>query len=481
MGEVNWGEGKRPAKNYKIDKPGSLGHTGPFIAEVMNTVDPARMGRIQVWVRSFGDENTKYEPSSWFTVRYLSPFYGVTQHKKIDAPESNIEENGHSYGFWMNAPDVGTEVLVVFAEGDPNQGFYIGCIPEAQMNHMIPAIGAQDHPHYNNSQQESKCVDVPRVPVGEIDKKESSMQNIQFTKIAKPVHSIIAGQMWSQGLVRDTIRGPITSSAQRESPSHVYGFSSPGRPIYATGVLDKDVKEKVSSGEETDISIKGRKGGHTFVMDDGDLAGNDTLIRIRTSAGHQIMMNDSGETLYISHANGKTWIELGKEGTVDIYAANSVNIRTGGELNLHADKNININALENINMYAGKNISIEAEEKLNLTGKSNLTVYSKTLVGIKSDGQLYLDAGSNSSIKAGGIFAVKASQIGLNHTFTASSVTAPSALTQTNFADTLIDSTYGWKSVDGQFKSVTTRAPTHEPYAEHGKGVSNVKQPKTNG
>jgi hypothetical protein len=55
-------------------------------------------------------------------------------------------------------------------------------------------------------------------------------------------------------------------------------------------------------------------------------------------------MSDGAVTLQIIHSNGQSYVELGTEGTVDVYAMNSVNIRTQGDLNLHADNNININS-----------------------------------------------------------------------------------------------------------------------------------------
>jgi hypothetical protein len=65
-------------------------------------------------------------------------------------------------------------------------------------------------------------------------------------------------------------------------------------------------------------------------------------------------MSDSGNFFYIVHANGQTWIEFGVEGTVDVYATNSVNIRTKGDINLHADRDIN--------MFAGRYLKMKSME-----------------------------------------------------------------------------------------------------------------------
>jgi len=474
MAEEDYTDGWRAGKSFRQDRGGVGGYSGPFEAEVMATTDPTHSGRIEVWIEAFGDENTKDQPSSWTTARYLSPYYGVTPHKKIDASVPDFENNGHAYGMWANVPDPGVRVLVVFSNGERDKCYYIGFIPEPQMNQMIPAIGAKEDVAYSNTAQAEKCAHAARKPVVEMDKNQTSMDSSEFGKIAKPIHSVVAGQMWKQGLLIDPYRGPISSSAQRESPSYVYGISTPGRPIYTGGMFDHDVKEKIESGEETDTSIVGRRGGHTFVMDDGEVNGDNNLIRIRTSLGHQITMTDDGRSIYIVHANGNAWWELGAEGTIDGWAANSINLRTGGDFNIHADMNVNIDALEGINLHSKKRIAIESEDALDLTGKKSFTAYSKTKIGIKSDGTLATDAGGAASFKSGGHTEIKGATIGLNDGG-APSVLAPKALPLVSFPDATKNDTEGFKLIADKFKSIVTRAPTHEPWDAHNTGVSNVK------
>jgi hypothetical protein len=123
----------------------------------------------------------------------------------------------------------------------------------------------------------------------------------------------------------------IGSTSQRESPSGCYGISTPGRAIYLGGIGggaggDAGItNQELQAAQPSAVNVIARRGGHTLVMDDGDLNGNDNLIRIRTSKGHQITMSDDGNCLYICHANGQSWIELGQEGTMDVYTTNSVN------------------------------------------------------------------------------------------------------------------------------------------------------------
>ena len=478
MANIDYVEGFETSKDFKQDRGGVGGYSGPFEAEVMATVDPTHSGRIEVWIEAFGDENTKDNPATWTTARYLSPYFGVTPHGSInDAGEPDFESNGHAYGMWANVPDPGVRVLVVFSNGMRDKCYYIGFIPEPQMNQMVPAIGAKENVAYSNSAQEQKCAHADRLPTVEMDKSEASMNDSEFGAIPKPIHSVVAGQMWKQGTIADPIRGPISSSAQRESPSYVYGISTPGRPIYTAGMFDHEAKAKLESGEETDTSIVGRRGGHTFVMDDGEIGGENSLIRFRTATGHQITMSDDGETIYIQHANGLTWWELGVEGTIDMYAANSINMRTGGEINLHADTNINLNANGNINMFSKKNINAEAAEVLTLNGTKELVAYSSSNIGIKSDGSLGIEAGGSTSIKSGGAIELNGGTIALNDGGGAS-VSAPEPIQKISYPDAIKDDTEGFKTEDGKFESIVTRAPTHEPWEGHNAGVSDVKPPE---
>jgi hypothetical protein len=234
----------------------------------------------------------------------------------------NFVGNPQSYGFWASAPDIGTEVLCIFAEGKTQEGFYIGCIPKAGLLSMTPAIGATTNVVPNSA--ESKAYGgADRLPTTEVNANNPTLaKSATITEDPSPVHSYQAAILFNQGLIRDNSRGVISSSAQRESPSRVFGFSTPGAPIYTGGYTNSTIGQAAQSADVTKLQINGRTGGHSFVMDDGGLQGEDTLMRFRSSSGHMIMMNDSDQTLLVIHANGQSWVELGKEGTVDMYATN---------------------------------------------------------------------------------------------------------------------------------------------------------------
>jgi len=410
-------------KGYKLDRGGMPADSGPFIAEVMNNVDPTRNGRVQVYIEEFAKQD-KNDPSGWRTVSYLTPFYGKVEHSGTTEGVGTSVGNAQSYGMWFTTPDIGVKVMCFFVNGDPNYGYYAGCVPESGLTHMIPAIGDNET---------------------EINHKNKSIsEDPRFYEKAKPKHTSVVATMYQQGLSEDTTRGPINSTVQRESPSNVYGISTPGRPVYANGMYDATIKETLNNEEleQQDIKVVGRRGGHSLVMDDGDLEGKNQLVRIRSATGHQITMSDDGECFYITHANGQSWLEFGKSGTVDVYSSNSVNVRTQGTINLHADEDINIHAGKKLNIQSGTGTDINSVGNVNLESTANVDI--------------------------GG------ARIDLNKSGASTKTTS---IITNKFTDNELKDT-GWVAeATPTLSSIVTRAPTHEPYSLHNEPAPGLTSP----
>lgn len=468
------------AKNFKLDRGGAPADPGPFIGIVKNNIDPTFSGRLQVYIEAFGGGDPD-DNSLWRTVRYASPFYGVTNPRAAGSQfaaspgAGTFETVPQSYGWWMTPPDIGVTVLCFFVEGDANRGYYLGCIPEQGVNHMVPAVGASTNFSKTNAVETAYFGTDAQMPVVEINVfNEEIQQNPKFFDQQKAIHKVVAASMFQQGVNTDIQRGPISSSSQRETPSTVYGFSSPGRPIYLGGLLPETIKTQLASGQlkPNDVKVIARQGGHSVVLDDGTLDGKDALLRIRTAKGHQIMMNDEGNFFHIMHANGQTWIEFGKEGTVDVYSTNSVNVRTEGTINLHADRDINMFAGGNIQMKSNGLTKIESLQNMTLRCQQNLSMYGQQSIGIKSDGSIAL-VSKEGSWNGGGSLVFKAGRIDLNGG-SAKAVDTPVAITKTVMDDTTFSASKGWIVKTNGLQSIVSRAPTHEPYPYHNSGV-NVK------
>jgi hypothetical protein len=463
---------KGQAQASKQDAGGGVVRNAPVIGVVKNIIDPTHGGRIQVYIADFGSTNPD-DSKSWTTVGYMSPFFGATLPTAGTTGDGTYLENPSSYGMWYSPPDIGSSVICIFVNGDINYGYWIGCIPKPEVLQMVPAIGSSANVIMNGGEAQSYG-GATVLPVTNINTNNTSVNNSsKFLNAAKPVHSYQSSIYSQQGLIRDSLRGPITSSALRESPSRVgWGVSTPGRPIYQGGYTDSTIKKAALEGADPkQLKIISRRGGHTIVMDDGDVNGKDQLIRLRTALGHQILMSDDGQTLFIVHSNGQSYIELGKEGTIDMYSTNSVNIRTQGDLNLHADNNININAKKDINM-AATNINVNAEKDISYRTGGDFKGYTLGKFTYKVDGAMSMYSGGEGSYASGGVMYVNGSKINLNTGSTSVAPETTSLITAIAHTDTLFDKTKGWASAPGKLLSIVSRAPAHSPWASANQGVN---------
>lgn len=451
----------------------------PVIGVVKDNIDPTRAGRIRVALQDGKGPVSPDSASGWTTVQHLTTFFGVVRPNAGEGSENfgSYIDNSSSYGQWQAPPDIGTKVICIFINGDPNAGFYIGAIPEPETLHMVPAIGASEVVTVNEGEAES-FGGATRLPVTNLNTNNKDKANSdEFLNTPRPVHSYTASIMNQQGIIRDPIRGPISSSASREAASRVgWGVNTPGRPIYEGGFTDENLPENLDQSKSEQLKIVARRGGHSIVMDDGDIIGRDQLIRIRTSLGHQILMSDDGQTLMILHSNGQSYIELGKEGTVDIFSTNSINMRTQGDFNIHADRDINMHAAENFNVQA-KNIHTNSEEVTKSRAGKEYAITSLSNFMVKASSAAAISAGGQASVVAGAEAFVNGSKVNLNSGSASLTPEEVPIIPLNAQPDTLYDKTVGWAAAPAKLLSIASRAPAHYPWVNAGMGVDIKNSP----
>jgi len=460
-----------PTKSSKPDSGGTNIRSVPVFGIVKDNIDPNRSGRLRVYISDFGGLNPD-DSSNWVTVNYMSNFFGRVNGDAGTDPDDfgTYIQNPSSYGEWHAPPDIGTTVICIFVNGDMNYGFYIGAVPEPQSLQMIPAIGSEETIVPNESEASTyggaTVLPVTNMNINNFDAAYSP----DFIKTPKPVHSFTAAIMSQQGIIRDPIRGPITSSAQREPASRVgWGVSTPGRPIYQGGYDDQTIESSLAENPQN-LRVVARRGGHSIVMDDGDVLGNDDLIRIRTARGHQIMMSDNGQTLMILHSNGQSYIELGKEGTVDIYSTNSINLRTQGDLNLHADNNVNIHAKKDMNFYA-ENMNFTTEKSMSQRVGSDYKGFTLGTHTEKVTGAMAFESQGESSFASSSDTYINGAKVNLNSGKASTKPEEVEAIPVVAHTDTLFEEDKGFTAAPGKLNSITSRAPAHAPWLNAGQGV----------
>ena len=136
---------------------------------------------------------------------------------------------------------------------------------------------------------------------------------------------------------------------------------------------------------------------------------------------------------------------------------------------MHADRDINMYAGGNIQVKSEKSTTMEAVTEFNITAQKDFKIYSKATIGIKADGSLQLQS-ADGSWNGGESLLFTAGGIDLNGP-TASTVTAPKPIAIIELDDTKFSTAKGWEVDDKALKTIVPRAPTHEPYPYHNKGV----------
>ena len=440
---------------------GRLPSPGPFLAEITNHLDPSYMGSLEVVLMQgvtnpFNSTSASLQGGTYI-VKYLSPFSGATSVRWEGNNAFDYNDVQKSYGFWMVPPDIGTMIMVIFVDGDPNQGYWFGCVQDTFQNHMIPGIAASEYVALSPEQKRKYGTNY--LPVAEFNKGDQQAKKTNINTIIRPVHPF-ADRLLEQGLLLDTVRGATSSSARREVPSGVFGISTPG-PLDPKGP-----KAKIGYSGDRRAPVS-RLGGSSFVMDDGDVDGENELIRLRTRTGHQILMHNTKDLIYIANSKGTAWIEMTSNGKIDIYAQDSVSIRTESDFNLLASGNINFEAGGAVNIKSGNaGFKIESTGNLSLMVNENGYITVGKNLEVNSTGDNNFTAGANTNIRSSGQHLESASKIHMN------GPAAEVAATTTPIPTNNLPNTSASAGASNQYKAgdlvtIVKRAPTHEPYAQH--------------
>jgi hypothetical protein len=403
---------------------------------------------------------------------------------------------------------------------------------------MVPGIASSTSVELRDSDRR-KYSPATRLPVGELNRRANAgNENVNVDAIKKAVHPI-ADRLLEEGLLLDDVRGSHNSSARRDIPSMVFGISTPG-PLDRSPFAKRATIGKLQSKTSTPVPVS-RLGGTQLVMDDGDdqyqrktSAGEgpvdyaDTLagqkgrtdipygesFRIRTRTGHQILLHNSEDLIYIGNARGTTWIELTSNGKIDVFAKDSISIHTENDLNILADRDINLESKRNFNIKSGGRFHVDAAANVEiiagaagfisintdfdlLTGGNNkftagaatdiksgadTNITSGADSNIKSGANTNLTSGANSNIKSLGQHIEQANVIHMNGPDAADAKAATAATAATPLStheNPSTNTSAGWSKLyqSGVISSIMKRVPMHEPWLLHENQLPAVVSP----
>lgn len=360
-----------------------------YIGTIKDRADVAAMGRMRVWIPELCGPETDDNEEEWILVSYASPMGGST-------------DSGTSYGMWA-LPETGTRVAIFFANGDPANGYWFAALHNEKMNQSLigptsdgGTTGVGDTTTIDDAGNETTETPAilattwgrqdPGAPLAPPTAEEDEDATVETTageqlvsewnrndpgatqqEVGRPAAEKLDSQIEKQGLRTDASRGISYSSPRRigdnpdrpNDPAKVYGMSSPG--------------------------------GHHFVFDDGrkSTATSDTvgsMIRIRTSSGAQILMDDTQGFIYFISKDGNTWIEMTDQdgGNIDLYSAGNISLNSAnGDVNIKAKNNINLEADNHIQLTASQDIIAFAKDQVHVSATSTMSIESQRSVNIK--------------------------------------------------------------------------------------------------
>lgn len=407
-----------------------------YIGFVKDNTDEFMMGRLKVWIPEFSKNPD--DSSQWFTVSYCSPFAGATPASEIKKGSTKYEDSQRSYGWWAVPPDIDNEVIVMFINGDPNKGIWIGCLYQQFMNQMVPGISAA--PSFDEG------VEGEEPPVAEYNKWGDEGAGNPLSPVRPRFEPLHEG-LKNQGLYGDFQRGPTTASSRRSPVSDVYGFLSPG--------------------------------GSQFVFDDDE---NNQYVRIRTKSGAQILINDTTGFVYINSKNGNSWLEVSDD-AIDVYTAKSFSVRAQEDINFHADGNMNFYSKRNMNFFSGgettmqaggglqalvgRNLNITAAGSVNMSSTLDVAITGATGVSVYSPLNVAISGNATVSVSSTGVLSLSGtiSKVNSGPGTTARIATPASApeLTEASDRELNVDSNYEEITT----KTLVSRLVTHEPFDLH--------------
>lgn len=324
---------------------------------VVDNEDPQQMGRLKIWVPSLDGDAYEIENLPW--AFYLSPLAGQTLD--FVAGETEQKTDGYvSYGFWA-IPKNGAVVVVGLLHNDSNMRFYMGSMFREHGNRSLPQgrnrpditpgplsdTYEQIHPHIENLKSQFN---------NKLTESEAKTRGLEERMVAQ------------DKTVKDGKEGyqKSTSGLDKLEPQ-TYCFVSPGH--------------------------------HALIFQDHPTT---SRARLKTASGHQIILDDANERIYISTARGNNYIELDGDGRIHVYTNNDMNLNVGGNLNWAVGKDFNLNA-ENVNIQARQDAKISSCEEMHFNSTKKMFLTTEKDMNLKVGEKLVITSSVlfiNSGLKA---------------------------------------------------------------------------------
>ena len=315
---------------------------------VVDTNDPQQMGRIKAWVPAVDGDLYEIADLPWVT--YVSPLAGQTRDYPA-GPGGTPTAGFASYGWW-SVPKSGACVIVGFLYGDPNRRVYLGSYFRDHGNRSLPA--GRNRP------------DLAPSPVSDtLDPMQPQTKNLQTQFNGK----LSASEAQTRGAYERQVAQDKTEKDGTEG-------------YHADQIEPKTTQGTARYDPQTYVLTT--PGRHALIFQDHPSVGR---ARIKTAAGHQIILDDANERIYVSTAQGRSWFEMDQDGRIHVYGADSISFSTGGNFNVTAVGDINFSAGGDVHVQAGAKLLMAGCQSAHLSG-AGLNLESSAAFNILAAGDL---------------------------------------------------------------------------------------------
>lgn len=372
------------------------------IGIVVDTDDPLEQGRLRVWCPDLNDSPKKVLHIPWAS--YVTPYGGSINNSCYTRGHIAGQETSSGsmhYGFW-GIPEHGAHVIVACINGDSRRRVWLGCLPEQQETHTL---------FTGRFKWEGGNVDGPLT-------SSNSPLEPAYTNASEAFQDDRESAEWK------TRGAEYQAAAVREDLSEI---PSPSKATYldnqypqiSEAEQDDWVKPKVGShgydwtghkqlGEFKSSRVYGMStpGLHAFYMDDRAF---NSRIRLKSTAGHQILLDDTNERVYISTFEGKSYIEMDVSGNIDIFADRRISVHGKKDINIESDETVRIKGKKGIHMYAGDTTgqspleSVPADGQIRFHSTDDMHMFSEKNLRLLVNDDVLFEIGNNWYNSVGGI------------------------------------------------------------------------------
>ena len=369
------------------------------LGTVISTYDPHQMGRLKVACTALGDDPNDLTGEDLPWAMYLSPLGGMTNSSFLRGPNAGRLTKGPvAYGLW-GIPKRGSTVLVCCVDGDPYHRVWIGSVFDQGSVNTLP------HGRYFYQQNQNGS----GTPEGPLDSTESPIQPLydnQMLAFQRKDHNYewrTRGADYSVGGNSSEYVDHSPSPNSDETTSTPFTSEDGNTFNIQNGYAQNRIAGEGDTSEDSVYSWTS-PGFHSISMDDRPEA---CKIKIRSTSGSQIIMDDTNERIYINTAQGKNWIEMDFNGNIDVYGRN-ISMFAEEHINLTANDTIRMFGQNGIHMYTPGKLSIESEGDIGVHGHTDIQMLANGNVSVAADSDINVAAGSDLNVSSGSNTVVSA-------------------------------------------------------------------------